>query len=155
MKIHKLFLSVGNGSSSASLGTNGMRHLVTATTIRAIVEAITVVSGDARLAGLVLAVLSSPPTMTILASRSRFAKTITTGPFPTMLNGAPCVVILNTSRFTSVLMLYSLCEYDASGYGRRRAPISPELGRHHQLPRPLCQHITRFYICTSNNFSSR
>ena len=89
---------------------------------------------------LVLTVLSSPPTMTILTSRSRFAKTITAGPFPTMLNGAPCVVILNTSRFTSVLMLYSLCEYDASGYGRWSAPLAPELGRHHQLPRPSVLH---------------
>ena len=42
-KIHKLSMLVGGGIKSDSLRcTNGMRHLVTATTIRAIMEALAV-----------------------------------------------------------------------------------------------------------------
>ena len=92
---------MGDGSSSVSLGTNGMRHLVTATTIRAIVEAIAVVSGDARLAGLVLTVLSSPPTPVACTSfQSR--ETHNSGPIPHNVGDAPCVLVLHTLHFDLV-----------------------------------------------------
>ena len=94
MKIHKLFLSVGNGSSSASLGTDGRRHLVSATSIRAIVTAIAVPSRRCNTRSrFVLTVASSPPIRSI-APLSRVAKPLAWFLVHHAVDGAPNAVIL-------------------------------------------------------------
>ena len=93
-------LSVGNGSSSASLGTDGRRHLVSATSIRAIVTAIAVLSRrcNAR-SRFVLTVASSPPIRSI-APLSRVAKPLAWFLVHHGVDGAPNAVILSTLHFT-------------------------------------------------------